>query len=230
MKDFEKVYRETGPYHHVIGGFSRWWTYDNYRILASWVGKRESVLDLACGDGALWPFLETRNIVGLDSAPTGLRHAKTFGAFSLVQADMTALPFKASVFDTAVCSLSFQYLVKPDLEKSLADLQGIVKRDGRLVLSYPNVKPAGPCDGSHAGLPYQELWDCLRRAGFQLTDIKIVSGRIPNVFFRWSSRPFLKTIAYLYYQISKIVRSGPRRSYHYALCCVNEGPSREGGA
>ena len=66
MKEFEQEYRDQGAYHHRLEGFSKWWMFDNYPILASWVEKEGRTLDLACGDGMIWRFFKTYDIVGVD--------------------------------------------------------------------------------------------------------------------------------------------------------------------
>ena len=224
MKEFEQEYRDQGAYHHRLEGFSQWWMFDNYRILASWVESEGRTLDLACGDGMIWRFLKTSDIIGVDHAPTGLRHSRQFARLPLVQADMMALPFKAGSIRNTVCSLSFQYLPGPDLERCFHELSRIMIKDGRLAFSYPNIRPPGKgVNLSHAALPYAELKAKLRNSGFRPAAVRGISLRMPPRFVRWSVHPFLKPLAGLYYRMSKIARFFPRRSYHYALCCLNTG-------
>lgn len=223
MKDFEQEYRDQGAYHHRLEGFSKWWMFDNYRILASWVEKEGRTLDLACGDGMIWRFLKTSEIIGVDHAPTGLRHSRQFARLPLVQADMKALPFKAGSIRNIVCSLSFQYLPGPDLERCFHELARIMTKDGRLVFSYPNARSGGDEKRSHAALPYGELLAGVRRSGFRPEAVRGISLRMPPRLVRWSVHPVWKPLAVLYYRISKIARFFPRRSYHYALCCLNTG-------
>jgi len=225
MKDFEKEYREKGVYHHRLEGFSKWWTFDNYRILAAWVENEGRTLDLACGDGMIWRFLKTSAIIGVDHAPTGLDHSRQFAGIPLVQADMKALPFKAGTIRNTVCSLSFQYLPGPDFERCLHELSRIMIKDGRLAFSYPNARSGRDKELSHSALPYKDLLAGLRKSGFRPAAVRGISLRMPSRLVRWSVHPVLKPLAGLYYRISKIARFFPGRSYHYALCCLN---TREG--
>lgn len=220
MKNFEREYREQGPYHHQLRGFSKWWISDNYRLLASWLGQEGPTLDLACGDGMIWPFLKTSDIIGIDHAPTGLNQSRSFARVPLVQADMRYLPFKAETIRNVVCSLSLQYLEEPDLEKCLFELSRIMIGDGRLAVSYPNVRPGASGNGSHAALPYDCLLAGLKRTGFRPAAVRGISLRMPSRLVRWSLRPLGKPIAGLYYRISRIARFCPARSYHYALYCL----------
>jgi len=224
MKDFEQKYRDQGAYHHRLDGFSKWWTFDNYRILASWLDKEGRTLDLACGDGMIWRFLKTSDIIGVDHAPTGLSHSRQYARLPLVLADMKALPFKSGTIQNIVCSLSFQYLPGTDLERCFHELARIMVKDGRLVFSYPNIRPPGKgVNFSQAALPYAELEAKLRNSGFRPAAIRGISLPMPPRLVRWSSRPILKSVSWLYYRISKIARFFPGRSYHYALCCANTG-------
>jgi len=221
MKDFEKKYRAEGAYHHRLEGFARWWTFDNYRILASWLGRDGLTLDLACGDGMIWRFLKTRHIVGADHSLSGLRQARQFAAPPVVQADMNLLPFKAETFQNVVCSLSFQYLHASDLDVCFGELARILKKSGRLAFSYPNVRPDRQGeDPSHAALPFEDVVSKLARTGFSPVKVRGISLRMPRRIVRWSVRPAGKPFAGLYYAFSKIGRFLPHRSYHYAVCCV----------
>ena len=223
MKDFEREYRELGPYHHNLRGFSKWWILDNYRILASWTGRAGPTLDLACGDGMIWPFLESSGLIGVDHAPTGLKQSRSFAGIPLVQADMRALPFKAATIRNVVCSLSLQYLEELDLEKCLFELSRVMTADGRLALSYPNVRAGANGSGSHAAVPYRRLLAELKKTGFRPMEVRGISLRMPAKLVRWSLSPLGRPLAGLYYRISKIARFFPERSYHYALRCLKAG-------
>lgn len=224
MKDFEKKYEVEGAYHHHLKGFSKWWMFDNYRILASWLENSGRTLDLACGDGMIWRFLKKDRLIGADHSLSGLIHSRQFAAPPLVQADMRSLPFKAGMFHNAVCSLSLQYLSPSDLERCLGELARILKKDGRLAFSYPNIRTSRQEDDhSHAALPYAEIETKLRRSGFSPVKVRGISLRMPRRLVGWSVRPGGKPIASLYYGITKIGRFFPKRSYHYAVCCVKAG-------
>jgi SAM-dependent methyltransferase len=77
------------------------------------VGVRATlVLDIGCGEGALRAALPAQlqpRLVGLDASATMLRAHPP----PVVQADATALPFPADVFDAAVAINVLDHLAKP---------------------------------------------------------------------------------------------------------------------
>jgi SAM-dependent methyltransferase len=230
MKDFEALYRSEGRYHHSLTGFPRWWTRENYRILSEWVETGELLLDLACGDGAFWPFIPTARVVGIDHAATGLRIARETGENPVARGDMRALPFRTGSFDAAACSLSLQYLRPDELAGCLSEIVRVLRESGRFLFSYPNVRPDTPPDAAHAAIPLESLTECLEKAGFRRLDIRCISQRLPRRLFAWSLRPKLRFIPYLYWRIFRIFGCRPFRSYHYAVLCESPGCEPQGAA
>jgi SAM-dependent methyltransferase len=228
MKDFEAIYRAQGRYHHTLTGFPRWWTRENYRVLSGWVEMGETVLDLACGDGGFWPFIQTAQVFGIDHAPTGLRLARQSGRSCLAQADMKAIPFRTGSFDAVACSLSLQYLAPADLKACLSEVARVLRENGRFLFSYPNVTPRSPADPAHAAVPLASLKEALGKAGFREVEIRSVSPRLPRRLYAWSTRPGLKIAAYVYYRAARAFGRDPRRAYHYAVLCESPGFGPQG--
>lgn len=228
MKDFEAIYQSQGPYHHTLAGFSRWWTRENYRILAGWVETGETVLDLACGDGGLWPFIQAARIFGIDRSPTGLSLARKEGRFCIAQADMKAIPFRTGSFDAVACSLSLQYLAPGELETCLSEVSRVLRENGRFLFSYPNVPARGPSDPAHAAVPFESLKEILGKAGFRELEVRSVSPRVPGRLYAWSTRPGLKLAAYVYYRAARALGRDLRRAYHYAVLCQSPGFGPQG--
>jgi len=223
MKDFEAIYLAEGRYHHNLAGFPLWWTRENYRILSGWVETGELVLDLACGDGGFWPFVQGAEIVGADHAPTALKLAREAGRNSLVQADMSAIPFKTGSFDAVACSLSLQYLPPDELGGCLSEVVRILRENGRFLFSYPNVRRDDRADPAHAAVPLESLEKELERAGLRRLAVRSISPRLPARLFRWSFKPGLKLISYFYYRAARAIGRKASRAYHYAVLCASPG-------
>jgi len=223
MKDFEAIYRAEGRYHHQLAGFPLWWTRENYRILSGWIETGERVLDLACGDGGFWPFVQAAEIIGADHAPTALKLAREVSRNSVVRANMTALPFKTGSFDAVACSLSLQYLPMGELGECLSEVVRILREHGRFLFSYPNIRPGHRADPAHAAIPRESLEEQLERAGFRRLDVRSISPRLPARLFRWSFKPGLKLISFVYYRAARTLGRNASRSYHYAILCASPG-------
>jgi len=230
MKDFEAIYRTAGRYHHQLAGFPAWWTRENYTILSGWIESGVRVLDLACGDGGLWPYIQTAEIVGTDHAPTGLKLARETGRNPVVRANMRALPFRTGSFDAVVCSLSLQYLLPDALADCLSEVVRVLRERGRFLFTYPNVRSGGSPDPSHAAIPRASLDGVLARAGFRELAIRSVSPRLPAFLFRWSFKPGLKAVSYAYYRAARALGRTIPRSYHYAVLCESPGYEPSGEA
>ena len=96
--------------------------------------KGNSVLDLACGTGILFPKLVNRfnKVYGLDYSLPMLRVAKRkkFGNIYLVRGDALNLPFRKESFDSVVISLGLRHF--PDIDKSLKEVYRVLKKGGTL--------------------------------------------------------------------------------------------------
>jgi SAM-dependent methyltransferase len=95
-------------------------------------------LEVGCGTGntlrTLVQACPGGLVVGMDLFSEGLHHARMRTAFPLVQADMQAAPFRArfqliGLFDV------LEHL--PDDERALADLHGLLRPGGALVMTVP---------------------------------------------------------------------------------------------
>jgi SAM-dependent methyltransferase len=60
------------------------------------------VLDLGCGAGRYFPFLQGKTIVGVDLSIEMLKRAKKFKNVNLIQADIYHLPFQKSIFNLVI--------------------------------------------------------------------------------------------------------------------------------
>lgn len=86
---------------------------------------QSAVLDLACGTGRWLQKLRAhgaRLAVGVDCSPAMLRvaNAKLPLRGQLTRADCLHLPFRASIFDFAICSFALSHI--PDLQRVTSEL------------------------------------------------------------------------------------------------------------
>lgn len=101
----------------------------------------EPVLDLGCGDGIFGSvFLgRGRKIVGFDLNQSALDQAIKRGIYaSLIQGDARKLPFSDNTFASVLANSSLEHMT--NLEQVLKEIQRVVRRGGRLVLSAPSEK------------------------------------------------------------------------------------------
>ncbi|OLB76178.1 MAG: hypothetical protein AUI14_19545 [Actinobacteria bacterium 13_2_20CM_2_71_6] len=102
------------------------------------------MLDLACGNGPLWPRLPSRAYVGVDVSATELAAARDRGAGPLVRAWATALPLAGASVDVVLCSMALQVLTP--LPAVLAETVRVLVPGGRLVATMPDRGPLRPAD------------------------------------------------------------------------------------
>ncbi|WP_204106186.1 MULTISPECIES: methyltransferase domain-containing protein [Spirulina sp. CCY15215] len=165
MTDFDK-YRISGAYHWRQSD-SRWGNPEfnpvllsRYQVLArmmpSKTTKNQSVLDIGCGDGYLLYAIACKNpgiqLYGIDSESLGISLAeeqlkKHNYSASLVQGSAYSLPFSSSSFDVITNADVIEHLEDP--EKSLQEMQRVLRNRGLLLLSTPNRHPNMKWDERH---------------------------------------------------------------------------------
>jgi 2-polyprenyl-3-methyl-5-hydroxy-6-metoxy-1,4-benzoquinol methylase len=157
-----------------------------------WVPDGAKVLDIGCGDGSSLMYLQNRgcDAQGVDSDQNVARIAAQYG-----------LNIKVGVFDPGdYAEQSFDYVVMEQLIEHIADpvamlksVSSILKPEGSLVLSTPNMQSLGAKWFKDAWLhwhaPYhvsfftrKSLELCLQAAGFRLE--KIFTKTNP-IFYKW---------------------------------------------
>ncbi|MGH3277120.1 MAG: class I SAM-dependent methyltransferase [Streptosporangiaceae bacterium] len=97
------------------------------------------ILDLACGSAPLWPALEGRAYVGVDTSPAELALARQRGARPLLLADATAQPLAAASLRAVVCSMALMLLTP--LDKALSEVRRVLAPGGLLIATVPAVGP-----------------------------------------------------------------------------------------
>lgn len=185
---------------------------DFYLNVAQGIGRLPSstrLLDIGCGNGYLLEKIARLNpevkLFGLDFSEKLLKNAKKRlgGKVKLVRANALALPFAGEEFDIVIISEVIEHLEDPT--GGLIEANRVLKRGGRLVLTFPNASsyrpfypfvkklPRGkirfiftpPEDEEKTGQPidrcysYDGIISLLKKTGFK---IKKVSG---TVFFHY---------------------------------------------
>lgn len=118
-----------------------------YRLAAD-LGSDREVLDAGCGVGYGAEIIArggASRVVGVDLAPEAIATASatTEAAVEFQVADVRDLPFGPGSFDLVVCFEVLEHLEDP--ERAVAELKGVLREDGVLVVSSPNrgVYPPG---------------------------------------------------------------------------------------
>lgn len=103
--------------------------------------RAQSVLDVACGRGTLLRALRNKSpdmvLAGTDIAEDSLAATRAYG----IQAELAnveiTLPFPDEAFDCVVFGEAIEHLIDPDA--ALQNISRVLKRDGLLVLTTPNL-------------------------------------------------------------------------------------------
>lgn len=97
---------------------------------ASKVGSADSVVDLACGTGALTRVLRSRTtgrVVGVDVNPAMVAVARRHGGdVEYREGDATDLDFEDDAFDVATCQFGLMFY--PDPSRGIAEMARVARR------------------------------------------------------------------------------------------------------
>jgi 2-polyprenyl-3-methyl-5-hydroxy-6-metoxy-1,4-benzoquinol methylase len=157
--------------------------------LLALVGEGKRVLDIGCSSGYLARPLVTRGctVVGIEQDPVAAEEAREVCAEVLVgDAETIDLPFEPASFDVVLCGDLIEHLRDP--ERFLARVRPLLRSDGRLVLTTPNVAnwanrlglllgrwrytDRGILDRTHLHLfTRATLVETLRRAGYRIVEL-----------------------------------------------------------
>lgn len=230
MKDFRRIYEEHGAYHQEAQAFRAWFLEDNYRALAGECGPEARVLDLACGEGCLAPYLPGRTLVGVDYSEVALDlNRRLFpGAYAeLLAGDLRrldALPLAAGSFDAVVCSLSLMYLVDDDLVSCLRAVHGLLRPGGAFAFTYPAVHALRPANATAAELPPAELRALLAAQGFDEVRAVPFCPLVPKEVVEQSEDPERTAAARAAYEAAR-AQMTLDTCYHW----LYRGDARRGG-
>lgn len=108
---------------------------EEYPIIAGWVPPGSRVMDLGCGDGSLLALLKTQGVQGegLEISASGAAVAHRKGIKVRQGRIDQALPFADHSFDYAICNVTIQMVMYPEV------LISEMKRVARYqIISFPN--------------------------------------------------------------------------------------------
>ena len=152
-------------------------------VAVSMIGSGGTVLDIGCGDAAIGELMRKNGntVVGLDF-PAVIRTATEKKEISLVAGEASNLPFANESFTAIFAGEIIEHLL--NVTKFLGDIHRILKKDGKLVVTTPNitrlrnrlslllgdVSPWHEWDKDFSHIRYwtpQTLLDCLSKNGFR---------------------------------------------------------------
>jgi 2-polyprenyl-3-methyl-5-hydroxy-6-metoxy-1,4-benzoquinol methylase len=157
--------------------------------LLALVGEGKRVLDIGCSSAYLARPLVARGctVVGIEQDPVAAEEAREVCAEVLVgDAETIDFPFEPTSFDVVLCGDLIEHLRDP--ERFLARVRPLLRADGRLVLTTPNVAnwanrlgllagrwrytDRGILDRTHLHLfTRATLVETLRRAGYRVAEL-----------------------------------------------------------
>lgn len=114
-----------------------------YSWLTAGLDPSATILDLACGSGPSLPAGAGRWI-GIDLSESELRRARSSGRSAVALGDATTLPLPDESVDVITCSMALM-LVQP-LDRSLAEINRVLRPSGQLVLLLPARGPLSTRD------------------------------------------------------------------------------------
>ena len=159
----------------------------SHEKLLALIGRPGRVLDVGCSTGYLASRLQARGatVVGLELDERAAAEARSFcEAVHVGDVETMELPFEPASFDTIVCGDFIEHVRDP--QTFLARIRPLLRIDGQLVLSTPNIAnwamrlgllfgrfrytEWGILDRTHTHLfTRKTLTECLQSAGYRVT-------------------------------------------------------------
>lgn len=134
----------TGWYDPVVRWTTREAAFKMELVRQTRLQPGQRVLDLGCGTGTLVIALKqaepAAEVIGLDGDPAMLNRARTKANRAGVQINFDegwsdALPYPAESFDCVVSSLFFHHLTRAAKQRTLAEVQRVLKPGGALYVA-----------------------------------------------------------------------------------------------
>jgi SAM-dependent methyltransferase len=169
---------------------------------------RDSVLDVGCGDGFWWTFLERkgRQICGVDISQREIEQAeRIFDRAALIDVSK-AVPFNGIEFEDIIGNCSLEHV--PDIDAALRNLRRAAAADARLVMFVPTptwalqgrvqrilmrfaprfgMMFAGALNGffQHWHLYHHTVWSSILRSnGWDVHSVRGLGGKRSEFLFR----------------------------------------------
>lgn len=109
---------------------------DEYPVIINWVKRGSTVIDLGSGDGSLLYQLKKKKKTegqGIEIAESGVKSTKKKGIQASTGRIDTKLPYKDNQFDYAVCNVTLQMVMYPEV--LMSEMKRIAKKQ---IVSFPN--------------------------------------------------------------------------------------------
>lgn len=136
MNDLKKTYEGYWKTKEVFEEFE---DYERNQALKELFNRKEKVLDLASGHGAVAEFIKSlgNEVVALDISKEALKKASERGIAVVYGNVEKKLPFEDEVFDACFWGDNAEHLFSP--LKTLKEIYRILKPGGRVIISTPNM-------------------------------------------------------------------------------------------
>ena len=140
-----KFYETSQAYKHLLDAHDENYLRHYVDFVIRFTPKDSKILDLGCGNGISSRLLHQANfdVVGTDISPLFLQDARNWESLHdgpklrYQVCDVLELPFEDESFDVICSNELIEHL--PDVETALKEMVRVVRQDGRVLLSGPNL-------------------------------------------------------------------------------------------
>jgi len=218
--DYYNDYRSKGHFLKRERG-ERWHQYGYWlRYINRHYPGNCCVLELGCGLGYFAKVASrAHHYIGIDIALFPLQVARSKDpAINLIQGNALKLPFQSQSVDTVVAFDLLEHISDPG--SSISEIYRVLRNNGRLIATTPNVKslgnrlksPTGKSvpsmykDPTHVSLLDREEWERLFRGrGFEISRVATdtlwdipYSSRLPVILQKSILVPFNISVSYIF--------------------------------
>ncbi len=144
------------------------------------------ILDAGAGEGQYAHYFARQRYCGVDLAVGDA--AWDYSRLNVL-ADLTALPFRAGAFHTAINVVTLEHLPEPG--RALAEIARTLEPGGRLLLAAPHEWEVHQAPHDYFRYTRYGLWYLLEQAGFEPVEIRAVGG-----YFRLVARRLLNGLQF----------------------------------
>ncbi|MEO6613346.1 MAG: methyltransferase domain-containing protein [Chitinophagaceae bacterium] len=183
-------------------GFSHHFYYMRRGLLAAITKHASSLsgvlLDFGCGSKPYRPIIKVDKYIGLDFENPGHNHANEDID---VYYDGKSIPFADNYFDSVLCSEVFEHLF--DLESTLKELNRVLKKGGKMLVTCPFVWGEHEMPYDYARYTVFALQDLFKKNGFQVIEFekqgKFIEAitQMKALYFSQAYGPFLSRLSFV---------------------------------